>query len=86
MREHPVEVRLESGLFAPVPEFKSYKPVAQWLYNTAMADAYATGNDYIATLFEREDPRRLPQATMDALNLYLFGSENGINLVTGERL
>ena len=49
------------------------KRVDKWLYENALAEAEARGDDFNATSFRQENPARLPQATKDGMEEYLFG-------------
>jgi len=54
----------------------SLKRVEKWLQKEAIAEAKARDDDMNLAGFESENGR-LPQATKDAMNLYLFGHELG---------
>lgn len=51
-----------------------------WLLAQAIAEAESRGDDYNLLWMRREDSRRLPQASIELLNLYLFGSERGVDV------
>lgn len=51
-----------------------------WLLTQGIAEAEARNDDFNLLWMRREDPRRLPQASVDLLNVYLFGSERGVDV------
>lgn len=49
------------------------KRVDGWLYENAVKEAKARGDDFNARIFEAENPSKMPPATKDAMEWYLFG-------------
>lgn len=46
--------------------------VDQWMHNEAVAEASATGNEYLGTLLDAMNPKRLSQSDRDSLNDILY--------------
>lgn len=51
------------------------KRVQAWLQENAIAEAESRGDDYNARIFRNETPGRIPQASKDAMEEYLFGQQ-----------
>jgi hypothetical protein len=51
------------------------KRVDKWLYENAVAEAKSRGDDFNLRQFESEDPAKMPPATKDSMELYLFGED-----------
>jgi hypothetical protein len=51
------------------------KRVDKWLWENAIAEARSRGDDFNLRQFESENPARLPQASKDSMNEYLFGQQ-----------
>lgn len=84
-------IRLESGREIPLPKqakgtAQGIKKLDAWLVKTALEDAVDAKNDYAETLFKGLNAKKLSTSDRDTLNDYLFGSADGINLKTGERI
>lgn len=52
--------------------------VDAWLHENAVAEAEARGDDYNATIFKGENPAKLPPASKDAMEEYLFGEQPAV--------
>jgi N12 class adenine-specific DNA methylase/predicted RNA methylase len=53
----------------------SVKRVDRWLIDEAIKEAKSRGDDFNLRQFENEDPNRLPPASKDAAEEYLFGEK-----------
>ena len=51
------------------------KRVDKWLHENAVKEAKSRGDDFNLTQFSAEDPARLPPASKDAMEEYLFGEQ-----------
>jgi N12 class adenine-specific DNA methylase/adenine-specific DNA methylase len=51
------------------------KRVDKWLYDNAVEEARARGDDFNLRQFEAEDPAKMPPASKDAMEEYLFGEQ-----------
>ena len=51
------------------------KRVDKWLYDNAVEEARARGDDFNLRQFEAEDPAKMPPASKDAMEEYLFGQQ-----------
>ena len=49
------------------------KRADKWLRENAVEEARVRGDDFVLQQFESEDPTKLPPATKDSMNDYLFG-------------
>jgi hypothetical protein len=65
----PPPIRLDSNRKA----LNDLKKVEQWLLDNAREEATLKKDDYFLTLIRNEVAGKLPPATVDSLNLYLFG-------------
>lgn len=69
---------LSGRLTLPFPHQKGEKHFSQWLIDSAVQEAEQRGDRFNARTFAGETPLRsgeLPQASVDSMLLYLFGSQ-----------
>jgi hypothetical protein len=67
---NPPAIRLDSSRKAA----NDIKRIEAWLLTNAIAEAKTRGDDYNLTWMIGEKPGKLPPATVDNLNVYLFGT------------
>lgn len=69
---NPPKIRLDSNRKTTI----DIKKLQFWLLEQAKEEATSRNDDYFLTLIKGEIAGKLPKATMDSINLYLFGKTN----------
>lgn len=69
-------VTASGRMTAPVPKLgksvaNNLRKTREWLLDEGIAEARAKGDEFVLAQFENEDPKKLPTATVEALNTYL---------------
>lgn len=66
---NPPQIRLDSNRKA----INDLKKLDQWLLDQAFDEAKSRNDDYFPLLIKNEKAGKLPVATKESINLYLFG-------------
>jgi hypothetical protein len=58
----------------------SYKKVSNFIIKEAIKEAELKGDSFMVMRFKSENLNKIPQATLDEANIYLFGKTNYFDL------